>query len=291
MCPAILQRADLVIHLKPRVLVASCSLVVVAVVVFAALYTRDTGDANLAGACDGFDYGFVYEDYQLGMTLRDSKVVPVRINAIELRGCVRIDSVVPGSDGSVSVRGEIRLEQVTQDEKRVSLDSPPWRPSLGFEATYGYPREGKMRWEFWEPDGTSASGGHLALVLRDLCAPFAEAAWPGVYRARFEASEAESGERHVFWRQERHVFWRQGVSPMLDGATLPPGIVEEFQSSSTVGWYLQPSADIPDRIYAEDDSVSPNSPGRVSVRRLNAVAIEPLGNSTLEPTLNMPAID
>ncbi|MFU8829399.1 MAG: hypothetical protein ACNA8P_08195 [Phycisphaerales bacterium] len=276
---AILLRADLVIHRKPTVLVISCSLALVAAVVLAGLYSRHLRDANLARACDGFDYRFVYENYQLGTTLQGAKMVPVRIHAREIRGCVRIDSVTPGSDGSASVRGQIRLQRVTQDEKRVSLDSPPWQPLLGFEATYGYPREGKMRWEFWEPDGTRVDSS-LYMVLRDLCAPFAESASPGVYRTRLETIEAGSGERHVFWRQ--------GVSPIEEGATLPPGIVEGYRSSRVGGWYLQPGADTPDRIYFESHYASPNSPGRVSVYRLNAVAIDPLAPAVAEPTFDAP---
>ena len=251
------------IHRKPTVLVISCSLALVTAVVLAGLYSRHLRDANLARACDGFDYRFVYESHHIGMNLRNGETISPVIHPAELRGCVRIDSVTAGADGSASVRGQIRLQSVTYGERRFSPDTPPWRPLLGFEATYGYPRKGKMAWKFWEPDGTRVSSS-MNMLLVNLCAPFAEAASPGVFRDRFETIETESGEQHVFYKL--------GEDPW----------------ANVVGWYVKPGDEMPVRIYADYYRESRHLRRPTRSKRLNAVAIDPLAPAAAEPTFDAP---
>ncbi len=227
------------------------------------LYARHLDDVSTARACDGFDYVFVHENHNMGMNLKNGESFSPVIDPVELRGCVRIDSVTAGADGSASVVGQIRLQSVTYGEREFPPDIGPYRPLLFFVATYGYPHEGKMRWEFWEPDGTPSSN-FMHLVLRDLCAPFAEAASPGVYRSRYETIETESGGQHVRWKA--------GESP----------------HESVVGWYTKPGGENPVEIYAEYYRERQYVPRPTRSLRLRAVAIDPTAASAPEPSFDQP---
>lgn len=252
------------IHRKPKILAISCSLVVVATAVITSLYARQSGDTNLAGTCDGFDYRFVYKSHHIGMSLRNGEKFSPVIHPAEFSGCVRIDSVMTAANGSVSVRGEIRLQGVTYGERHFLPDATPWQPLLGFEATYGHPRKGKMRWEFREPDGTLVGSSWQHTVLAHLCAPFAEAVSPGVFRNRWEITETETGAEHVFYKL--------GENPW----------------ANVVGWYLRPGEEKPVRIYAESYRDNPDLPRPTLSFRLSAVAIDPLASSPHEPTQGEP---
>jgi len=229
------------------------------------------GSAGAAGAAQKGDgqlavatYTFTYqrsqtpiEPAELFNSREDEIQVPGQesLNSLFMAGSVSVDSVSLADSGVVVVSGSVGLECVVQNTKVAKFGTGSWMREYDFTLEYLGSDVGVRT--SYNSDGESIRNVYLDIVLREICAPGANALQPGVY-GEFKESANRSGVRVV----------SRGIIPMVhreDTNAIPDNYVI---------WAFRGDTSWPTDIYRISDSRSLHRPNWVNHTRLNAHASE-----------------